>query len=71
MALRAQVLAEEPCCRVCRGGGTDDDIVDHVVSLAADGTDDRANLQRLCRRCSNAKTARESLASRRQGAGGV
>jgi 5-methylcytosine-specific restriction protein A len=64
MALRTQVLAEEFKCYLCPGGGTPDDLVDHVVPLSAGGTDDRSNLRRICRACHNRKTAAESARAR-------
>jgi len=65
MAKRWQVLDEEPWCYVCGGGGTDADYVDHVVSLGDGGSDDRSNLHRICRDCSDLKTGRESTKARR------
>lgn len=69
--IRAQVLREEPLCRACAAQGqlvpaTD---VDHIVSRARGGTDDRANLQPLCHRCHTAKTNRED-GGRPRGGGG-
>lgn len=70
--LRLQVLAEE---RGCRGWcGQPATLVDHIVPLAEGGTDARENLQALCKRCHNIKTAAESARSRARGArarGGV
>ena len=65
MKIRRQVLTEEWRCRRCGLGGTDADVVDHIVSLGEGGTDDRQNLQRLCRRCHAQKTGRESAAGKR------
>ena len=60
--LRAEVLQDEPLCRVCRAEGrvepaTD---VDHVVPHRGDLPLfwDRANLQPLCHACHSAKTQR-------------
>jgi len=59
--LRAQVLAEEPLCRMCSARGlvvpaTD---VDHIEDSRDDFTDDnsRENLQSLCHTCHSLKTA--------------
>ena len=67
MAIRAGVLAEEPRCYLCGGGGTNQDYVDHVLPLSQGGTDDRGNLRRICRPCSDRKTGRESRGERRGG----
>lgn len=58
MKLRAQVLREEPFCRVC---GRPSETVDHIIPKAWGGTDDRNNLQGLCKRCHNKKTRQESI----------
>lgn len=56
--LRAQVGEEEQQCRAC--GSTDARwICDHIVPKAMGGTDERGNLQRLCRACSDRKTGGE------------
>lgn len=61
--LRAQVLAEEPLCRMCTARGlivpTTD--VDHIEDAREDYTDDnsRDNLQGLCHECHSLKTARD------------
>lgn len=61
-ALRARVLAEEPCCRLCGAPSVD---VDHIdPTRAGPRRRDRDNLQALCRSCHSKKTARE------QGLGG-
>lgn len=59
--LRAEVLADEPLCRMCTARGlvvaaTD---VDHIEDSRADYTDDnsRENLQPLCHACHSLKTA--------------
>lgn len=43
-------------CTMC--GTADDLTVDHIVPKVAGGTDDRSNLQVLCRRCNSAKATR-------------
>jgi len=60
--LRAQVLREEPLCRACAPRVVAATDVDHVVSKAKGGTDDRSNLQPLCEPCHKAKTARDRVA---------
>lgn len=59
--LRAEVLASEPLCRMCKARGllvpaTD---VDHIEDSREDYTDDnsRDNLQPLCHECHSLKTA--------------
>jgi hypothetical protein len=54
--LRAQVLAEEPLCRICKSPATD---VDHIRPIAEGGPRlSRANLQPLCHKHHSAKTMR-------------
>lgn len=55
--LRRQVLNEEPFCRICDQPANE---VDHVTPLARGGTNDRANLQALCKSCHSRKTALEN-----------
>jgi 5-methylcytosine-specific restriction protein A len=55
--LRAQVLAEEPQCRLCGAPATE---VDHIQAKAFGGTDDRSNLQALDTACHKRKTAADS-----------
>jgi 5-methylcytosine-specific restriction enzyme A len=59
--LRAAVLAEQPLCASCAGGGRVEAAteVDHVVPRSRGGGDEWSNLQALCKRCHSAKTARE------------
>lgn len=56
--LRADVLATEPLCRPCRESGftTIATEVDHILSKAKGGTDDRSNLRPICTPCHRAKT---------------
>jgi len=56
--LRLLVLREEPLCRHCGAAATD---VDHVVPLAAGGTNDRGNLCPLCHGCHSRKTVQDRL----------
>lgn len=68
--LRAQVLSEEPLCRMCHDAGrvTAATEVDHIEPFA--GLDDprrldRGNLRPICRPCHARRTARQ--ASGREG----
>ena len=56
-----QVIAEEGACRVCGHTGSPDNPLtcDHIVPLARGGTNDRSNLQCLCRRHNSSKGGRE------------
>ena len=59
--LRALVLREEPLCRACALAGwvTAASEVDHIVPRKAGGSEERANLQPLCKPCHARKTAIE------------
>ena len=52
--IRRQVLAEQPYC-ACGARATQ---VDHMIPLRQGGTNDRANLVAMCRRCHSRKTAK-------------
>ena len=52
--VRAQFLRKHPECGVC---GAEATVVDHVLPLSQGGTNEWANLQPLCVRCHNRKTA--------------
>ena len=72
--LRRELFAREPLCRQCRKNGRTRaaTIRDHITPLAEGGTDDDANIQPLCRWCSDDKTREESKrGSARRGRGGV
>lgn len=58
---RAQVLEEEPFCRVClaQGRNVGSDVVDHIKPLAWGGSDARANKQALCTPCHDEKSKAE------------
>ncbi len=59
MAIRRRVMARDcGMCQQCKRAGrlTLGDEVDHIVSLAAGGSDDLANLELLCHDCHAAKT---------------
>src|SRR5688572_16722327 len=57
--LREIVLNDEPLCRICNDQGrtTEAVDVDHVIALAAGGTNDVSNLVPLCHSCHSRKTA--------------
>lgn len=61
-ALRAQVLEEEPVCRLCATAPSVQ--VDHLVPLRRGGGSERANLAGVCARCHARKTGREVRAWR-------
>ena len=51
------MLREEPLCRICRRHDATE--VDHIIPREQQGTDQRENLQGLCKACHSAKTATE------------
>lgn len=63
---RARLFAREPLCRTCaqRGLVVPAVIRDHIVPLIEGGTEDDTNIQPLCQRCSDTKTAAESQRGR-------
>lgn len=67
--LRPAQLMREPFCRVCaaRGVRTTATVVDHIQPHRGDWLKftDRGNLQSLCKRCHDRKTAKEQAALRR------
>lgn len=71
--LRDAHLAREPLCRMCRRVDRVSAavLVDHITPIADGGAVlDDANLQSLCRRCHDDKTATD-LVRRRAGRGGA
>jgi len=62
--LRAEVLREEPACRICGAKASD---VDHIVAVADGGTDARSNLRALCHEHHKQVTAAQSRARRKRG----
>src|SRR3989442_3388755 len=59
---RAEQLAREPYCRICRAAGRTKlaDTVDHLVEIRRGGDPlDPANLQSVCKPCHGAKSIRE------------
>lgn len=63
---RAYLLASEPLCRECAKAGrvSAAKIADHVIPLSRGGSNDLANLQPLCKECSDQKTQREAAEAR-------
>lgn len=59
VALRKRRLKAEPLCRHCRANGVFRvaTVPDHIVPLFKGGQDVDANIQCLCARCHEAKTA--------------
>ena len=59
--LRDSVRVEEPLCRRCLEVGRiqQTEEVDHIIPKSNGGTDDRANLQGLCKSCHSRKTMTE------------
>lgn len=56
-AVRDEVFAADGYrCRRC--GTTDDLTIDHIMPVSRGGTNERSNLQTLCRRCNCSKGAR-------------
>ena len=64
LKIRAQVLKEEPYCRVC---GQQSTTVDHITPKAEGGTDIRGNLRALCDDCRSIKDKEDSARGRRRG----
>jgi 5-methylcytosine-specific restriction protein A len=65
-AMRVALFAREPFCRECAklGRRVLAKIRDHIKPLAEGGDDGDANIQPLCRSCSDIKTAQESQRGR-------
>lgn len=59
--LRAQVLCEEPICRLCPAPST---TVDHITPRYQGGNDDRSNLRGLCAACHTRITQQQSHEAR-------
>lgn len=67
--LRGQILERDQyLCQPCKRKGrvTEATQVDHIIPIAKDGTDDRANLQAICDPCHEAKTLTDSGVRQRQ-----
>lgn len=54
---RRIVLARDPICMICRRRPSEH--ADHIVPLAAGGSNDLANYQGLCSQCHGRKTRKE------------
>jgi 5-methylcytosine-specific restriction protein A len=63
--LRRRILIEEPWCGVCERAPSEQ--VDHITPIAWGGTDERSNLQGICRSCHENKTLSESRMGRGRG----
>lgn len=63
VALRRQVLKEEPVCRYCRLRAST--TMDHIVPKSQGGTSDRSNLAGCCTDCQQTKASHEGNAKRR------
>lgn len=60
-SLRAQVLREEPCCRLCGAPST---VVDHIIPRAEGGGEARDNLRGLCDACHTVVTGQQATRAR-------
>ena len=58
---RQRVLAKQPLCVMCQAEGKVTAAVhlDHIVALANGGPDTEDNVQPLCSRCHDVKTAKD------------
>lgn len=63
-AMRRRVFDEEPCCALCGRQGQGGDHLDHVRPKAQGGSDERANLRRVCDSCHRTKSSREGAQAR-------
>lgn len=65
-----RLLAREPLCRACveQCKVTAAVQVDHIVPLHLGGSEDESNLQGLCLKCHDAKSAKEA---KNRGTGGI
>lgn len=54
MDLRHVVLVEEPVCMICERSASVE--VDHIIPICKGGTDERNNLQGVCKACHDDKT---------------
>ena len=54
--LSEQVRQEQPWCSICMG--TESLTVDHIIPRSMGGSNDRDNLQVLCRSCNSRKATR-------------
>ena len=61
-ALRAKVLQDQPLCVECQSRGviSEAKVVDHIIPIVKGGAAlDESNLQPLCHKCHNQKSARD------------
>lgn len=65
--LRARILRQEPLCRYCVANGriVPASVLDHVVALSLNGTNDPGNLAPACQPCNSEKGALEQRYIRR------
>ncbi|WP_239372600.1 HNH endonuclease [Snodgrassella gandavensis] len=56
----AVLLRDKYTCQYCGYASVEGMEVDHIVNIAAGGTDDMSNLQTLCKSCHEMKTRHES-----------
>lgn len=56
-SIRKVVKMRQPLCQHCRRAPTTD--IDHILPMAAGGTNDYSNLQGLCKACHSRKTVNE------------
>ena len=62
VAIRLQVISEEPRCAICQQWGHDNDEVDHADGNVANN--DRANLRRVHKACHKPLTHAQSMRGR-------
>ncbi len=55
--LRIMILRRDPICKDCSSQAST--TVDHIIPVSQGGTDDMDNLQGLCEKCHNRKSAKE------------
>lgn len=65
---RERLFKRDPLCRECskHGIATVATVADHIINLAAGGTQSDDNLQPLCAPCHQAKTLREAQQARQR-----
>jgi 5-methylcytosine-specific restriction protein A len=57
MELRHVVLVEEPVCMICQRKPSVE--VDHIIPICKNGTDQRDNMQGVCKACHEDKTCKD------------
>ena len=63
-AMRKSVLAEDPICRIC--GVNPSTRVDHIVSRAEGGSDERGNLRGICYACDKKRIGQQAAIGRKR-----